>query len=312
MSADVVLAGLAAAVAAGTAIALGALGALLNERAGVLNLGIEGIMLIGAVTAFLAADGTGNPWIGLVAGMVAGAALASVHGFLAVTLRANQIVSSLALVIFGTGLSTFIGQPIEGDPLDARITAVHIPLLNDIPAVGRVLFRQNPLVYATWVAVVVIAVYLFRTRAGLATRAVGENPATADAMGISVTGVRYAHVALGGLLAGAGGAYQVLVRVDVWSQAATTNGIGWIALAVVVFASWRPLRVLAGAYLFGAALRANFVLQASGVQDIPAEFLAMLPYVLTIAVLILLSSSNARRRLGAPAALGTAFVRDER
>lgn len=312
MSWDVFLSGLTAAVAAGTPIALAALGALLNERAGVLNLGIEGIMLIGAVCAFLVGDGTGNAWLGLVAGMVAGAALALVHGFLVISLRANQIVSSLALVIFGTGLATFVGQSIEGKPLTARITAIDLPLLSEIPAAGRVLFRQDPLVYATWAVVALIAVYLFRTRTGLAVRAVGENPATADAMGISVARVRFTHVALGGMLAGAGGAYQVLVRLGQWNQASTTDGIGWIALAVVVFASWRPLRALAGAYLFGAALRTNFVLQAAGVHSVPAEFLSMLPYVLTIVVLIVLSSADMRGRLGAPAALGTAFVRDER
>jgi len=303
---------LAAAVAAGTPLALAALGELLTERAGVLNLGVEGMMLLGAVAAFLAADGSGSPAVGLLAGMLTGGALAAAHAFLSVTMRANQIVSGLALVIFGTGLSTFLGQPIEGRPLAARLGGAAVPVLADLPVVGRILFQQDLVVYATWVLALLVLGYLGRTRAGLSLRAVGESPATADAMGVRVAAVRYAHTIAGGLLAGAGGAYLILARVPSWAQAATTNGIGWIALALVVFASWRPLRVLAGAYLFGAALRANFALQAAGVRGVPAEVLAMLPYLLTIAVLVALSAGDLRRRVGAPAALGVPYVRDER
>jgi general nucleoside transport system permease protein len=303
---------LAAAVSAGTPLALAALGALLSERAGVLNLGIEGIMLVGAVTAFLAADASGRPLVGLAAGVVAGAAFTSIHAFLSVTMRANQIVSGLALVIFGTGIATFLGQSIEGRPLSARLPRTSIVGLAEFPVVGRVLFSQDVVVYGTWVVIVLAALYLTRTRTGLALRSVGESPATADAVGIRVAAMRYTHVIVGGGLAGAGGAYIILARVPAWAQAGTTNGIGWIAIALVVFASWRPLRALAGAYLFGAALRANFALQAAGITTIPAEFLAMLPYVLTIVVLMVLSATDTRSRLGAPAALGTPFVRDER
>jgi simple sugar transport system permease protein len=312
MSGEVVVLALAAAVAAGTPLALGALGALLSERAGVLNLGIEGIMLVGAVTAFLAAEASGRPLLGLLAGAVGGAALALVHAFLCVTMRANQIVSGLALVILGTGVATFLGQPVEGQPLGARLPASAVPVLADIPVLGRILFSQDLVVYGTWLVVAATAYYLARTRTGLAVRAVGESPATADVMGIRVAAVRYAHVVAGGLLAGGGGAYIILARVPAWAQAGTTGGIGWIAIALVVFASWRPWRALAGAYLFGAALRANFTLQAAGIGGVPAELLAMLPYLLTIAVLILLSATDTRRRLGAPAALGVPYVRDER
>jgi general nucleoside transport system permease protein len=308
----VLVATLAAAVAAGTPLALAALGALLSERSGVLNLGIEGIMLVGAVTAFLVAEGTGRPLVGLLAGGVAGALLAAVHAFLCVSMRANQIVSGLALVILGTGIATFLGQPIEGQPLAARLPRMAIPLLQEIPVLGRVLFSQDVVVYGTWVVVAAVAFYLGHTRTGLAVRAVGESPATADVMGIRVAAVRYAHVIAGGLLAGACGGYIILARIPAWAQAGTTGGIGFIAIALVVFASWRPLRALAGAYLFGAALRANFAFQAAGVAGVPAELLAMLPYVLTILVLILLSATDTRRRLGAPAALGAAYVRDER
>jgi simple sugar transport system permease protein len=301
----------AAAVAAAVPIALAGLGELLAERSGVLNLGLEGMMLIGAVVAFLVGDGTGNLWLALVLGMVAAAGLALVHAFLCVTLRANQIVSGLALVIFGTGLSTFVGKPVEGTPLATDLRAVGIGPLADLPVLGPVLFRQDPLVYATVVLAAAIAWYLDRTRPGLAVRAVGESPATADSTGIDVSRIRYVHVVVGGALAGAGGAYLILAQVPAWSQDGTTSGLGWIALALVVFASWNPWRVLFGALLFGLARRANFFLQDAGV-DVPAELLSMLPYVLTILVLVVWGSRDLRRRMGAPAALGLAFVRDER
>lgn len=303
---------LAAAVSAGTPLALAATGEILAERSGVLNLGVEGMMLLGAVVSFLAADAAGSPWLGLLAGMAAGGGLAAVHAFLSVTMRANQIVSGLALVIFGTGLATFVGKPVEGKPLGSRIEDIRIPGLADIPILGRIFFDQDPLVYLSWLVVGLAAFYMVRTRAGLALRACGESPATADAMGLSVARIRYAHVIVGGLLAGAGGAYQVLVRVPAWNGAGTTAGIGWIALVLVVFAAWWPWRALAGAYLFGAALAANFALQAAGVRIFPAEFLAMLPYLLTILVLVVLSASSTSRRLGAPAALGVPYVREER
>jgi len=303
---------LSAAVSAGTPLVFAAVGEILAERSGVLNLGVEGMMLLGAVASFLAATASGNPFVGLAAGVLAGGALSLVHAFLAVTMRANQIVSGLALVIFGTGLATFLGNPIEGDPLRSRIVDMPVPLLSGIPVLGPVLFRQDVLVYASWVVVAVAAFYLVRTRAGLTVRACGESPETADAMGLNVARVRYVHVVLGGLLAGAGGAYQILARVPSWSGAGTTAGIGWIALALVVFAAWRPWRALFGAYLFGAALAANFALQAAGVNLLPAEFLSMLPYLLTILVLVVLSARGARKRLGAPAALGEPYVREER
>lgn len=312
MNDNVWVVALAAAVSVGTPLTLAAVGEILAERAGVLNLGVEGMMLLGAVCAFLAADAWGDPWLALLCGILAAGALSLVHAFLSVTLRANQIVSGLALVIFGTGLAQFLGQPVEGKRRGARFVALHLSGLRDIPIVGPIVFRQNVLVYVTLVIVAVAAFYLYRTRAGLALRAVGESPATADAQGIHVARVRYVHVLLGGLLAGFGGAYQALARVPSWSQAATTNGIGWIALALVVFASWKPWRALAGAVIFGFALRANFTLQAADITFVPAEFLSMLPYVLTVLVLVALSFRDIRARAGAPAALGLPYVRDER
>lgn len=313
MSDSVLLLTLSAAIVTGTPIALAALGALLNERAGVLNLGIEGLMLVGAVSGFVGALGTGSPLLGLITGGIAGAVLASLHAFLCVTMRANQIVSGLALVIFGTGVAIFIGQPVEGMslPAEARLGRSAIPLLEHIPALGPVLFQQDLVVYASWALILGAAFYLSRTRTGLAVRAVGESPATADTAGIRVALLRYIHVAVGGVLAGLGGAY-ITTRGAPWDQAATTGGRGWIAIALVVFASWRPVRALAGAYLFGIALRANFALQAAGMRVVPPQFLTMLPYLVTIAVLIVLSATDTHRRLGAPAALGRPFVRDER
>ena len=312
MSEAALLLALAAAVAAGTPLFLAGLGELLTERSGVINIGVEGMMLIGAVTAFLVADATSSAGLGLLAGSLAGGSLALLHAFLSISLRANQIVSGLALVIFGTGVAMFIGRPIEGMPLAVRIGRLEVPFLSDIPFLGPVLFRQDAVVYASWFLALAVAIYLARTRPGLSLRAVGESPATADVMGINVAAVQYIHTVIVGLLAGASGAYLILARVPNWSQASTTSGLGWIAVALVVFSLWRPWRLLLGAYLFGLALRANFTLQAAGIHGVPAEILAMTPYLLTIGVMIVLSSSNVRRRFGAPAALGMAYVRTER
>ena len=302
---------LAASIVAAVPIALAALGELLSERAGVLNLGVEGMMLIGAVTAFQVGDASGSIWLALAVGGLAGAALALVHAVLTITLRANQIVSGLSLTIFGTGLATFVGKSVEGLPLAADFRPTAWGPLADLPLVGPVLFDQDPIVYLTAVLGVAIGLYLNRTRAGLAVRAVGESPATADSMGIAVARIRYLHVLAGGLLAGAAGAYLVLGQVPAWSQDGTTSGLGWIALALVVFASWKPARVLLGAVLFGFSRQLNFYFQGRGV-DIAAEMLSMLPYLLTIAVLVVWGSRDLRRRVGAPAALGLPYVRDER
>ena len=312
MDSNVILALLTAAVAAGTPLVLAATGELLAERAGVLNLGVEGMLLMGAVAAFLVADASQNLWLGLLAGMFAGAAIAGIHAFLVITMRANQIVSGLGIVIFSIGLSTFVGKSVEARLLGVQLENANIPLLSSLPILGRVLFNQDPVVYLSWLVVLGTSIYLFRSRPGLWVRSVGESPETADAMGLQVFGIRYAHTLAGGVLAGAGGAYIVLALVPNWSRAETTNGIGWIALALVVFASWRPLGILLGAYLFGIALRLNFALQAAGLTKIPAEFLGMLPYLLTIAVLMLFSARNLRRNIGVPAALGLPYAREQR
>ena len=312
MNSNVWVLALATSMSVATPLVLAGLGELLAERSGVLNLGVEGMMLVGAVAAFLAADAWHDPWLAMLVGMAAGTALSSVHALLVVPMRANQIVTGLALVIFGTGIARFVGEPVEGVARGAKFTAIDFGPLADLPILGPILFEQDPIVYLSWALVAVVAFHVAHTRPGLELRAVGESPATADSQGLSVTSIRISYVLVGGLLAGAGGAYQALVRTPSWSQAATTNGIGWIALALVVFAAWRPTRLLLGAVLFGFALRANFTLQAAGVTAVPAEFLSMLPYLLTFVVLVAFSSPERRRRSGAPAALGLPYVRDER
>jgi simple sugar transport system permease protein len=302
---------LAASVVAAVPIALAALGELLAERSGVLNLGVEGMMLVGAVTAFQVGNSTGNLWPAFFAGALAGMGLSLLHAGLTITLRANQIVSGLALTIFGTGLATFIGKSIEGLPLAADFRPTAWGPLADIPVIGPMFFDQDPIVYVTIVLAILIGLYLSRTRAGLSVRAVGESPATADSMGVAVSRSRYLHVLAGGFLAGAAGSYLVLGQVPSWSQDGTTSGLGWIALALVVFASWNPTRVLLGAFLFGFSRQLNFYLQGRGV-DIPAEFLSMLPYLLTVFVLVFWGGRDKRRRVGAPAALGVPYVREER
>ena len=303
---------LASAVGFAMPIVYAAVGEVLCERAGVVNLGIEGMLLTGAVSTLLALDAWHDTSLALLCGVAAGVAISAVHAVLCISMRANQTVSGLALALFGTALANFLGDPVENKHFDARFSEVKIPGLSKLPILGPVLFRHDALVYVAVAVVVIVSLYINRTRAGLSLRAVGESPATADAQGISVARVRYAHVLIGGGFAGFGGAYIVLAQGAAWNQEKTTGGIGWIALALVVFASWRPSRVLFGAIAFGFALRSNFTLQTAEIHWPPAEFLAMLPYVLTVAVLVIVSIGDRSGRLGAPAALGQPFVRDER
>lgn len=312
MNSNVWVLAVAAAVSFGTPLVFAGLGEILCERSGIVNLGVEGMMLVGAVSAFMAFDHWGNGWLALLCAVLAGGALSLIHAVLCISMRANQTVSGLALVIFGTGVARFIGEDVGGHTINGPFHKLSLFGLDRIPIVGPILFKQDILVYIAVVLAGAVAFYVSRTRSGLALRAVGESPATADAQGISVAGVRYAHVIVGGLFAGLGGGYQVLVRVQAWNQGSTTNGIGWIALALVVFAGWRPYRLVLGAVVFGFALRANFTLQAAQIRVVPPEVLSMAPYLLTIIVLIAVSAGDRRRRYGAPAALGQAFVRDER
>jgi general nucleoside transport system permease protein len=309
----------ASAISYGTPLLFAALGELLAERSGVLNLGVEGMMLIGAVSGFWAVQTLAGPgWVVLLAAVLvaalAAAASSLIHAVLTVTLRASQIVSGLALTIFAgaSGLSSYIGHvaSLGGKPARHEFDAINVLGLADTPVLGPILFHQNALTYLSWALVGVALVYLYRTRPGLHLRAVGESPATADAMGVNVGVYRYVHVLLGGALAGIGGACFSLAITPSWLDG-MTSGAGWIAIALVIFAFWRPELTLVGAYLFGAFSSLAFTLQARQVH-LPPEAFGALPYLMTIVVLVLVSTGWARQRLGAPAALGVPYVREER
>jgi simple sugar transport system permease protein len=299
-------------IAIATTLILAALGALFTERSGVLNLGIEGILLTSAISSFLAADSSGSIWLGLVVGSLVGALLAGIHAVLSVTLRANQIVSGLALVIFGTGLANFLGKPAEGNTVTTIIKPLTFGPLTDIPVIGPVLFEHDIITYFAFALCIASAWYLFRTRPGLELRATGDDPATVDAQGLSVASIRIRYTLFGGLLVGLGGSWLMLAQSAAWHQAATTNGIGWIALALVVFAGWHPVRLIFGALLFGFSLQLPFTLQAEQITFIPSAFTQMLPYLATLIALIAFSRPGSKNLRGAPKALGNPFVRDER
>jgi len=311
----------ASAIVYGTPLLYAALGELLAERSGVLNLGVEGMMLMGGVMGFWAVQRLKGPGTAVLAAAVgiaalAGAAMALIHAFLVITLRANQIVSGLALTIFAgaAGLASYLGNDLEltGAPAEHLFEPLDVFGLGDAPIVGPILFGQTALVYASWVCVVVVGLYLSRTRVGLNVRAVGEAPASADTMGINVTAYRYAHTLVGGALAGVGGACFSLAILGQW-QTSLTGGAGWIAIALVIFAFWRADLCLVGAYFFGAFSALPLILQGRGwLTDVPSEVFASLPYVMTVVVLVLVSTRFAKRRLGAPAALGLPYVREER
>ena len=295
-----------ATIVAGTPLIITALGELVTEKSGVLNLGAEGIMAVGAIAAFAVTHHSGNPWLGVLAAMAAGAAMSLIFGFLTLTLLANQVASGLALSIFGVGLSAFIGKSYESVSLPA-VPALPIPLLSDIPLLGGAFFNHQPLVYASWLLFAGVAWFLYRSRAGLTLRAVGEAPAAAHAIGYRVIRIRYFATLFGGAMAGVGGAFLSVFHTPLWVEGMVA-GRGWIALALVVFATWRPLRVLLGAYLFGGMLIAQLFVQGAGVElDVPAQFLAMLPYLATIVVLVLISRDINKIRLNSPVSLGQPF-----
>ena len=294
-------------LAAGTPLVFAALGELVTEKSGVLNLGVEGMMLVGAVVAFIVAANTKSPWLGVAAGIAAGAALSLVFAVVTLTLQANQVASGLALSLFGVGLSAFVGLSYVSVVIDP-IRPIAIAGLSDLPVLGKLLFAHNPLVYVSLVLFAAIQWFLFHTRAGLVLRAVGESPQSAHAIGYPVVRIRYAAVMFGGACAGLGGAYLSIVYNPSWVEGMTA-GRGWIALALVVFATWKPWRVLAGAYLFGGVTLAQFQAQGLGVE-IPAQYLSMLPYVATIVVLAIISRDAATIKLNAPASLGRPFHPD--
>jgi simple sugar transport system permease protein len=295
---------LAATLNAGTVLAIAGLGLLINERAGIVNLGAEGMMLVAAIAGFATAVHTGSDWLGFAAGAGAGALLAAAFGVLVIWLNTNQYATGLALSLFGTGLSAFVGIGFVQAKLGER-PQFSIPGLADLPFVGPALFRQHPMVYAAIVLTFALAWFLYRSRAGLVLRAVGESPESAHALGYPVRRIRLAAVVTGGALCGVAGAYLSVIYTPLWVEGMVA-GKGWIALALTTFATWRPARVLLGAYLFGGVTMLQFHLQGQGV-DIPSEFLSMLPYLATIVVLVLISRNATWIRVNMPASLGKPF-----
>lgn len=295
---------LAATLNAGTVLALAALGLLINERAGVVNLGAEGMMLVAAVIGFATAVSTGNDWVAFGAGALAGAVMAAAFGVLAIFLNTNQVATGLALSLFGVGFSAFIGQPFVQAKLGER-PHFAVPLLSDLPFVGPAFFRQHPMVYAAVALTIALAWFLYRSRAGLVLRSVGESPESAHALGYPVRRIRMLAVMAGGALCGLAGAYISVIYTPLWVEGMIA-GKGWIALALTTFATWRPARVLLGAYLFGGVTMLQFHLQGEGV-DIPSQLLTALPYLATIVVLVLISRNATWIRVNMPASLGKPF-----
>ena len=294
-------------ITASTPLLLAALGELVAERAGVLNLGVEGMMIMGAVCGFGATFLSGEPMVGLAAAALAGMAMAALFGFVTLVLVANQVASGLALTLLGLGLSGLIGDQFAGEA-GIRIQPVNIPGLSELPFIGPVVFGQDPLVYFALALTIAVSWFLFRSRGGLIIRAVGDNHTSAHALGYSVIRVRFFAVLFGGACAGLGGAYLSLVYTTQWLENMTA-GRGWIALALVVFATWLPYRLAIGALLFGAVGILQLHAQALGI-GVPSQFLSSLPYLTTIVVLVLISGNRVLMRANTPACLGQSFVPD--
>lgn len=301
---DTTTAILIATIGAGTPLVFAALGELVVEKSGVLNLGVEGMMVMGAICGFMAAATTGNVVFAVIAGVLAGAVMALIFAFLTLTLMANQVASGLALTIFGIGVSAFLGLPYTSVALQS-VPGIHIPFISDLPVIGPLLFSLDPLVYLSVIMFAAVNWFLYYSRAGLVLRGVGESPQSAHALGYSVIRIRYLAVLFGGGMAGLGGVYLSVVYTPIWVEAMTA-GRGWIALALVVFSTWRPARVMIGAYLFGGVTIMQFHAQGAGIE-IPSQFLSMLPYLATIAVLVVISRNINTIRLNAPASLGIPY-----
>ena len=295
---------LAATLSSGTVLAFASLGLLINERSGIVNLGAEGLMLVAAIAGFATSVHTGSDWLGFGAGALVGALLAGVFGALVIWLNTNQYATGLALTLFGVGVSAFLGINYTQQRLSERMN-FHIPYLSDIPFIGPAFFRQHPMVYGAIALAALLAWFLYRSRAGLVLRAVGESPESAHALGYPVRRIRLLAVMAGGALCGVSGAYLSLVYTPLWVEGMVA-GKGWIALALTTFATWRPARVLLGAYLFGGVTMLQFYLQGQGVH-IASQFLTMMPYLATIVVLVLISRNATFIRINMPASIGKPF-----
>jgi len=314
---------LAAGVTSGTVLLLAAIGELITERAGIINLGVEGLLFVGALAGFKVSVDTGNPWLGLVAALLAGAVLASLHAIVTIQFQADQIVSGLALTLLGTGVALVLGEGLAGRTAGPALPVITLPLLSQVPVIGRVFFTdQSVLVYFGYLLVPAVWYWIAQTRPGLHLRAVGEQPTAADALGVNVYRLRYVYTIAGGALAGLAGATISLVVSPGWNSTQTTSGQGWIAVGLVIFAQWSPIRVLFGAYLIATIRRLTIDLQ--GPPDffgVPNPFftyqpytffLDMLPYALVILIMVLGAREAIKRRVGAPAALGVPYIRGER
>jgi len=301
---------LSAAVRSGTPILYATLGEILTEKSGVLNLGLEGIMLIGAFTGFSVTYSTGNPWLGVLAAFIAGMCFTLIHAFLSITMGANQVVSGLALTMTGTGATSLLGRHYIGETIKG-FSITPVPYLSDIPFLGPILFNHDVLVYLSFLFVFVLAFFLNHTRFGLNLRAVGDSPRSADAAGLNVQKIRYIYTVIGGGIVAIGGAYMSVAYTKMWGDLMTA-GRGWIAIALVIFAIWHPARAAFGAYLFGGVTAFQLRLQTAG-TNISASLLMTLPYVLTIMVLFFISVRQGKGILfGSPAGLGQPYYREER
>ncbi len=314
---------MAAGIAVGTILLFAAVGEILAERSGVLNLGVEGMMLIGAVVGYATAVSTGNAWLGVATAMLAGGLLSLLHAIVTITFRADQVVSGLALTFLGTGLAAVLGEGLSKAGAISLLPRFSVPGLSQIPVLGPIAFtEQCILVYVGYLLVPATWYWINRTRPGLHLRAVGEEPAAADALGVSVYATRYRYVFAGGMLAGLAGATITLAIQPGWFGALTVNGRGWIAVGLVIFAQWSPFRAAAGAYLFGAVVQLTLAMQLPPtILGLPNPFfqyhpntffLEMLPYALVLVALVVGSREAMRKRIGAPAALGIPYVRGER
>ena len=304
MNPDTLMNILIATIAAGTPLVYAALGELIVEKSGVLNLGVEGMMLVGAISGFIAMAKTGSIIIAVSCGMLAGALMALIFAILTLSLMANQVASGLALTIFGTGLSAFMGIEYTSVALKG-VPELSIPVLSNIPILGQLIFSYDILIYMSLILLAGVLWFLYKTRAGLILKAVGESPKSGHALGFSVIGIRYLAVLFGGAMAGLGGVYLAVAYTPMWVEGMVA-GRGWVSLALVVFATWRPARVMIGAYLFGGVTILQFHIQGFGFE-IPAQILSMLPYLATILVLVFISRDKNLIRLNSPASLGITF-----
>ena len=307
---DIVTQLIVSAISSGTPLLLAVLGGILIERSGITQLGAEGLMLMGAVTSCLVFIQTGSLALTLLCVLAVGGVLGMLHGFLCVTLHANQVVSGLAMTIFGAGLSAYLGKRVSGIPLPGAVPKLDLPWLENVPFIGKIFAHLDLFTWFSFVLVIVMHLFIHRTSWGLHLRAVGDNPATADVMGIPVIAIRYGCIIIGSMLIGIGGADLLLVYTPTWNEG-MTSGRGWIAVALIIFARWNPVRALVCAYFFGVLDTLGFRVQLIG-SHIPSYFLKMIPYIVTILVLMFLGWRNRNKPSGAPEALGVPYIREQR